>query len=56
MKGARNLPQVNIKMPLEVKEKIQQRAEESLRSMNSEIVARLVQSLELDDRQQNAAH
>jgi predicted HicB family RNase H-like nuclease len=53
MKGARELPKMMLRVPVEVKEQLQKHAAESLRSLNSEIVGRLVRSL-ADDAQRNA--
>lgn len=52
MEGARELPKVILRVPVELKERIQQRAKMSLRSMNSEILGRLIRSLDDED----AAH
>jgi hypothetical protein len=46
MKGARQMPGVLVKMPLELKEQLQGAARQRFRSMNSEIVRRLLDSLE----------
>jgi predicted HicB family RNase H-like nuclease len=54
MKGARELPKMMLRVPVEVKERLQQHAKESLRSLNSEIVGRLLRSLADDDARQNA--
>jgi len=55
MKGARDLPKIMLRVPVEVKERLQQHAKDSLRSLNSEIVGRLVRSLAADDARQNAS-
>ena len=48
MKGARELPKIMVRLPVEVKERLQQRAQESLRSLNSEVVDRLIRSLDAE--------
>lgn len=53
MKGARELPKMMLRVPAEVKDQLQQRARESLRSLNSEIVGRLIRTLD-EDAQKNA--
>jgi hypothetical protein len=54
MEGARDLPKMIVRMPLEVKERLQRSAKVSLRSMNSEIVGRLIRTLDEDDALKNA--
>lgn len=51
MKGARQMPGVLVKMPPELKERIQSVAQQSFRSMNAEIVRRLMESLEKENAQ-----
>ncbi|WP_321865742.1 Arc family DNA-binding protein [Paraburkholderia tropica] len=51
MKGARQMPGVLVKMPPELKARIQAVAEERFRSMNAEIVRRLLESLENENAQ-----
>ena len=46
---SREDPQLKIRLPLELKEKITESAAEYGRSINSEVVARLEQSFEKDD-------
>lgn len=53
MEGARELPKMIVRMPQEVKERLQRSAKTSLRSMNSEILGRLLRSLEEDEAQQD---
>jgi Arc-like DNA binding domain len=53
MEGARELPKTIVRMPLEVKERLQRSAKLSLRSMNSEIVGRLIRTLDEDDAKKN---
>jgi len=53
MQGARELPKMIVRMPQEVKERLQRSAKTSLRSMNSEILGRLLRSLEEDEAQQD---
>lgn len=48
---SREDPQLKIRLPLELKEKITESAAEYGRSINSEVVARLEQSFELSERQ-----
>ena len=43
---ARTDPQFNVRMPADLKEKIEEAAKENGRSMNAEIVYRLQQSLD----------
>ncbi|WNC88802.1 Arc family DNA-binding protein [Paraburkholderia sp. FT54] len=43
---ARTDPQVNIRMPVELKEKLEAATSESNRSLNGEIIARLEESFE----------
>lgn len=45
---ARTDPQFNVRMPADLKEKIEEAAKENGRSMNAEIVYRLQQSIEED--------
>ncbi len=45
MKGARAMPTVNIKMPAELKEQLTEKAQRNFRSLSSEIVKRLHDSL-----------
>ena len=54
MKGARGLPQMNIKIPVEVKEMLVERAKKNLRSLNGEVLSRLIESLDRDTEQKNA--
>jgi predicted HicB family RNase H-like nuclease len=54
MKGARELPKMMLRVPVEVKERLQEHAKASLRSLNSEIVGRLIRTLEDDDARRNA--
>ncbi|MDE4918291.1 hypothetical protein ACUXAV_000330 [Cupriavidus metallidurans] len=49
MKGARQMPGVLVKMPIELKEQIQDAAQRRFRSMNAEIVRRLAESLEKEN-------
>lgn len=49
MKGARQMPGVLLKMPLEMKEQIQDAAQRRFRSMNAEIIRRLSESLEKEN-------
>lgn len=51
MKGARNMPQVKVRLPIEVMEFIRQQAEQNLRSMTAEIALRLTQSKEQQEKQ-----
>jgi len=51
MKGARAMPGVLVKMPPAVKQRIQAAAASRFCSMNSEIVRRLVESLEKENAQ-----
>jgi hypothetical protein len=53
MEGAREFPKMILRMPLDVKERLQRSAKVSLRSMNSEIVGRLIRTLDEDDAQKN---
>lgn len=46
---ARTDPQVNIRMPAELKERLEQARKQSNRSLNGEIVNRLALSLDADD-------
>lgn len=46
---ARSDPQVNIRMPAELKERLEQARQKSNRSLNGEIVHRLALSLDRDD-------
>jgi hypothetical protein len=55
MEGARELPKMIVRMPLEVKERLQRSAKISLRSMNSEIVGRLIRTLDEDEAQKHGA-
>lgn len=54
MKGARELPKLMLRVPEDIKERLQLRAKESLRSMNSEIVGRLIRTLDEDDAKKHA--
>lgn len=54
MKGARELPKIMVRLPEDVKERLQQRAKLSLRSMNSEVVDRLVRTLNEDEVSRDA--
>ena len=53
MEGARELPKVIVRMPCEVRERLKRSAKQSLRSMNSEILGRLIRTLDADDAQKN---
>jgi len=46
MKGARQMPGVLVKMPPELKDSLSERAQQSFRSLNAEIVMRLTQSVD----------
>lgn len=48
MKGARLMPGVLVKMPLALKDRLNEQAQHSFRSLNAEIVMRLSQSLEAE--------
>ena len=50
---ARTDPQFNVRMPADLKEKIEEAAKENGRSMNAEIVYRLQRSIE-DDQEETA--
>ncbi|WP_394779079.1 Arc family DNA-binding protein [Undibacterium sp.] len=52
MKGVKNLPQVNLRLPPEMKEKLQESAQQGFRSLNNEIVKRLMESI--SQEKQNA--
>ena len=47
MKGARQMPGVLVKMPQEVKDRLVESAQRRFRSLNAEINARLVESLDI---------
>jgi uncharacterized protein (DUF1778 family) len=49
MKGARTAPQTNLRMPPELKDLLQKKAEVNRRSLTGEIIARLERSLSEDD-------
>jgi len=51
MKGARGMPGVLVKMPAEMKERIQDAAQRRFRSMNAEILFRLDASLQRENAQ-----
>ena len=53
---ARTDPQFNVRMPADLKEKIEEAAKENGRSMNAEIVYRLQQSLEHDQNRSGIGH
>ncbi|WP_208281458.1 Arc family DNA-binding protein [Massilia oculi] len=54
METARELPQMKIRLPVEVKSLIENQAQQNFRSLNSEIVSRLVESLRRDAQTKNA--
>jgi hypothetical protein len=54
MEGVRDLPQMKIRLPAEVKSLIEDRAQQNFRSLNSEIVSRLVESLRRETSKENA--
>lgn len=49
MNGARQMPQTNLKLPPELKARLQTEADRNMRSFNSECVFRLQQSLPAQD-------
>lgn len=55
MESSRSLPQMKIRLPAEVKSLIEDRAQQNFRSLNSEIVSRLVDSLRREGAQENAS-
>ena len=50
MKDARKLPQFNIRLPLELKDYLQRKADEGYRSLNNEVVKRLMESREREEQ------
>lgn len=55
MEGARTLPQTNLRMPVDLKQWLQERATANRRSLNSEIVSRLEDSRKQEEASQQAA-
>jgi hypothetical protein len=55
MKGARTMPQVNIRMPAELKAWLEVQAKENSRSLNAEINVRLFSGLKKENAQPVAA-
>lgn len=49
MKGARSMPQVNIRMPEEMKGVLEAAAQRNFRSLSAEINARLILSLQTEN-------
>lgn len=54
MDGARQQPQLKIRLPIEVKAVIEDRAQRNFRSINNEILARLVESISRETGNENA--
>lgn len=54
MKNARNMPQLNLRLPEHIKEWIKERAEANHRSINSEAVC-LFEQCKQQEEKQNAA-
>ena len=50
MKDARKLPQFNIRLPLELKDYLQRKADEGYRSLNNEVVKRLEESRQREEQ------
>lgn len=51
MKGARTMPQVNIRMPERIKGVLEEAAQRNFRSLSAEINARLISSLQNENAQ-----
>ena len=49
MDGARQQPQVKIRLPMELKSEIEERAQKNFRSVNSEIVKMLSDTLQMKE-------
>lgn len=50
MKDARKLPQFNVRLPQDLKDYLQRKADEGYRSLNNEVVKRLMESREREEQ------
>ncbi len=54
MKGAREIKPIGVRMPPEIRERLKEKAVKNHRSLGGEIVARLEESLRLDEKKESS--
>lgn len=53
MKGAREIPPIGVRMPLEIRKQLKEKATKNHRSLGGEIIFRLEESLKAEEKEKS---